>query len=845
MPSPFQILGLLPSLVNELSEDQLAEVAKSAARALQRIHHPDRGGNADRSATINWAMEQLADRNAFRKEALNYAKDGLRKSGITSKELELEGMRLRLAALDAHIGKMRGSAPAGAATVIDVKCAEAWSAELLSPSPSGSDEKSAGIRGIVGKSFRYSLPDDIKRLPALVEKLKWLEKEELGRAEEVEARYRCDTEISALRKTLYALGIEIMSLDDETAARTRAHKKKTRDALQPIDDRLEQRKRNRAGIVGKIERRNAGPVRFSDLREKGMKKTQDLRDEILALERRLGATREEKESETKTKLMAGLLHKISVKKMAAKRMAESFAGRETRLLEKISRMRAEIPGLEMELGPAEKRIQAVEAESNLVIRAARDLYGRDIVPIRRSLEAKMEEMKAAEASLKEALSLKARLVGNLSGRGPRIACLKTEIDTLEAGRSGFVGSDGTVVLEGINTGLRLAGHMTGHFTYFMEPAGRGSLRPSLVIGEPIICIGPVGGNKNRTMMRNVGVLIKAGWDIVGDEKKDTERETREAERETPSIGTDMVIRSELAPRINPLEVIGVSPQIVRELGQENTKSYVKGITDALRRVLHPEYIGIKKNVGLYTAVMAAKAGIDDAESLKAAVSEYSYSEPLHGRLSRLEWELESIKGLIRGRTPDLADVMARRSRLKQNKESESLKARNFLNFVFDGIYGERKMVPDGSGFYLFQSGGLDITVIENGAQRVYSLKERGFEVFAVSGNLEKRVLGCMKSGACVPGNESPIRLYHIIKPLIFEGGVLGIAENGHVSALGVVARVMRADPALGAKEMGAMHEDAGRFKRILHERNDRGKGALAPSDSGTKAPESVGRAKKQ
>ncbi|MDR2460701.1 MAG: J domain-containing protein [Deltaproteobacteria bacterium] len=78
--NPFEIFGLTPTLVGELSEKDLVNVLKGMYRNLQKAFHPDTGGDRgvdgrNRAVELNLAFEALdLDRNlvAFRQHRKNY-----------------------------------------------------------------------------------------------------------------------------------------------------------------------------------------------------------------------------------------------------------------------------------------------------------------------------------------------------------------------------------------------------------------------------------------------------------------------------------------------------------------------------------------------------------------------------------------------------------------------------------------------------------------------------------------------------------------------------------------------------------------------------------------------------
>lgn len=78
--NPFEIFGLTPSLVKELSEKELFSILKTMYRSLLKTFHPDSGGKRkqksnDRAVELNLAFEALdLDKNqdSFRRHRKNY-----------------------------------------------------------------------------------------------------------------------------------------------------------------------------------------------------------------------------------------------------------------------------------------------------------------------------------------------------------------------------------------------------------------------------------------------------------------------------------------------------------------------------------------------------------------------------------------------------------------------------------------------------------------------------------------------------------------------------------------------------------------------------------------------------
>ncbi|MCX8041391.1 MAG: hypothetical protein N3A56_02735 [Thermodesulfobacteriaceae bacterium] len=81
--NPFEVLGLSPQIVKDLSEENLYKLVKSIYKTLQMIYHPDRGGNSEKALELNLAFEVLnLEKNpeSFRRHRKAYIERLSRKS---------------------------------------------------------------------------------------------------------------------------------------------------------------------------------------------------------------------------------------------------------------------------------------------------------------------------------------------------------------------------------------------------------------------------------------------------------------------------------------------------------------------------------------------------------------------------------------------------------------------------------------------------------------------------------------------------------------------------------------------------------------------------------------------
>lgn len=106
MKSPFETLGFLPSLVGRLSEDQLTELVKDSAKALQFVYHPDkRGGDDFKSVVINQAVAALGTPSTVRDAKKEYVESGPGQKEIDEAETELLALQAKLHALKENMMK--------------------------------------------------------------------------------------------------------------------------------------------------------------------------------------------------------------------------------------------------------------------------------------------------------------------------------------------------------------------------------------------------------------------------------------------------------------------------------------------------------------------------------------------------------------------------------------------------------------------------------------------------------------------------------------------------------------------------------------------------------------------
>ncbi len=85
--NPFDVLGIAPSAIRGMNDDQIVVFIKGVARELLKIYHPDKskGTRAEkRTVEINIAMEQL-DRSKYPEAFEQWKKSFLKKTPMTKK----------------------------------------------------------------------------------------------------------------------------------------------------------------------------------------------------------------------------------------------------------------------------------------------------------------------------------------------------------------------------------------------------------------------------------------------------------------------------------------------------------------------------------------------------------------------------------------------------------------------------------------------------------------------------------------------------------------------------------------------------------------------------------------
>jgi len=92
--NPFEILGLNPNILMGLSDEEIQLLVRSQYRALQRIHHPDMGGDAKKSMEINSAYNALTSSEYFKQYKKAFIKPKAKvKAIVLERELDAEKAR--------------------------------------------------------------------------------------------------------------------------------------------------------------------------------------------------------------------------------------------------------------------------------------------------------------------------------------------------------------------------------------------------------------------------------------------------------------------------------------------------------------------------------------------------------------------------------------------------------------------------------------------------------------------------------------------------------------------------------------------------------------------------------
>jgi len=114
MDNPFRVLGISPDLVRRLSDDKLQMVIDSQYKVLQRIFHPDTGGNTRVSTELNEARDLLdisTNPGAYLEYKSKYLKHKPKELVIAEYKKQQKAMALPLQAV-ARLEKLREQIPA-------------------------------------------------------------------------------------------------------------------------------------------------------------------------------------------------------------------------------------------------------------------------------------------------------------------------------------------------------------------------------------------------------------------------------------------------------------------------------------------------------------------------------------------------------------------------------------------------------------------------------------------------------------------------------------------------------------------------------------------------------------
>ncbi len=87
--NPFEVLGLTPSAMRGLRDEQVKVLLKHVMRGLQAVHHPDVGGRDEKMAEINKAISDLKDPKVFSSLRKEYLKSTPSRKRMESLEIEL------------------------------------------------------------------------------------------------------------------------------------------------------------------------------------------------------------------------------------------------------------------------------------------------------------------------------------------------------------------------------------------------------------------------------------------------------------------------------------------------------------------------------------------------------------------------------------------------------------------------------------------------------------------------------------------------------------------------------------------------------------------------------------
>ena len=89
LKNPFEIIGLNPQVIQNLSDSQIARILKSQKKVLQRIHHPDVGGDVTRFRRVTEAYEELQKPDLYQHYKSQFLKQTPMKRKVAESQAQL------------------------------------------------------------------------------------------------------------------------------------------------------------------------------------------------------------------------------------------------------------------------------------------------------------------------------------------------------------------------------------------------------------------------------------------------------------------------------------------------------------------------------------------------------------------------------------------------------------------------------------------------------------------------------------------------------------------------------------------------------------------------------------
>ncbi len=354
-----------------------------------------------------------------------------------------------------------------------------------------------------------------------------------------------------------------------------------------------------------------------------------------------------------------------------------------------------------------------------------------------------------------------------------------------------IDKDGYVIEPGEKKQGRLLGSSESelHYDGFHSMVERGTLEPGIGPGRLLVSMDKEGTVKIHGIIQKIKNMPAR--------KKKQRKEIAGKKEEEPEVVSDVLGKKEeikVHYKKNPFESIGLLPSLVANLNEEELRHVVRVLGKGLKMAFHPD-TG-KGNAERLMEVKSALSELEDPAVFSESKSEYEKSPAGESMKKALFEELDRKRKEIGEKAKELAQAKAEEERQVREIEKESNKTKEIINDIFSDIYRQEPAPARNPGaVYLHQAKGCSITL--DGGE-TYTIENKGFDVFAVSGRKRINLMGCVREE--LSREEAKEMLdkdkYDAVQPILYEKGLLVSIDKkiiGSITGMNTVSEQMKKD----------------------------------------------------